>query len=151
MASLSWAVAPYAALVGTLGLGWQIVSWVRSHWTWVELTAVTTGLPEDPGDEDPDLWGVLFVTVLNKSEFPVRVMNATAGPVNGGVSVSPQLGPSKYLERLTARLPARIPAHDAIDLFFDWNRLAYYLGDDKRVRVSVRLSTGWRSKVRRIK
>jgi hypothetical protein len=139
-------LAPYAAAVGTLGLAWQINTWVRSQWTWVELTAATTGLPEDPDDEDSDLWGVLFVTVLNKSEFPVRVMNATAGPVKGGASVSPELGP-KHLARLTASLPARIPAHDAIDLFFDWNQMANYIGDDGRVRVSVRLSTGWRTKV----
>jgi len=150
MTNLGWVVAPYAALVGTIGLVWQIITRVRSNWTRVALRAEMTGVPEDPDDEDPDYWPALVVTVLNKSEFPVRVMNAFVGPAKGAGSLAPELA-TKDLARFTERLPARVPVHDALDLFFDWNKLAQLLGDDRRVRVSVRLSTGWRVTVRRIK
>ena|SRR2546421_7695091 len=39
------------------------------------------------------------------------------------------------------QLPTFVPPKDAVEAFFDWQRLDYFLGKDRTVRVSVYLST----------
>jgi len=130
-------VAAYAAVVATGGLVWQIFTWRRSHWTRVLLEIETGAWPEDPDDEDPDYLSILAVKVLNRSHFPIRVMGASAGPAKV-VNLDEQ--PLK-LEGMPMVRNIVVPAYDAIDIFFDWQTLDYRLGKDRKVRVSVYLST----------
>lgn len=126
-------VATGALIVAGCALIWQIFTWRASHS--ISLRMETGGYPEgDP--EEENYIQVLDVTVVNRTHFPIRVTGASARPEK----VFNSEGPLQW-EKMT-ELPTVVPAGDAVEIFFDWQRLDYFLGKNRRLRVSVYLSTG---------
>jgi hypothetical protein len=62
------ALALYAALIGTAGLGWQVFTWARAHRTQVSVEAKNAvfGLPQGTV-------GGITVEAINRSSHTVRV------------------------------------------------------------------------------
>lgn len=148
-------VAVYAAFVASGTLLWQIVTWRTSHSISVKVD--TSGYPlgkptkakedakqgegkaqaveDEDEEEEEDYVAVVVATVLNHTDFPIRVLGASAGPVATLTSER-----RLRLEGMQ-QLPTLIPAKDAIEIYFDRQRLDYFLGKDRALRVSVYLST----------
>jgi hypothetical protein len=123
----------YAPVVATAAFLWNVFTWTRSHWTRVVVKISTGPYPLDDNEEDPTYAEVLGVTVLNNSDFPLRVMWVSAGPARV----------VNTMERLTWNgmepLPKTVPAHDHVAAFFDWEDLHRHLGRYRKVRVRVSL------------
>jgi hypothetical protein len=72
MSSLTAAVAAYGAILSTVAIAWNIWSWRREHSTRVVVNVTTGFLTFGPELSDP----MVFVSVVNKSQHPVKIASA---------------------------------------------------------------------------
>jgi hypothetical protein len=127
------AIAIYAAIVGSGSLGWQVFQWLHARRLRVEVHASIGLVGFGPGNVP----AVVSITVINSSDYPVRVAN---------VGIDLQDGSERTMNLTTpmpgATVPGVIAPHDS--------GVGYALKDEvdeqvdvtKPVRVWARLSTG---------
>jgi hypothetical protein len=96
-------IAAYAAAIGTMGLAWQIYSWVRTHKTNVKVSLSNAVIGAPSG-----VLHVLAIEAQNHSEYELRVtsfgLEANDGSKRQLVFIDPVRG---------SGLPGTISAHDA--------------------------------------
>lgn len=97
-------IAGYAAVVATIALGWQV--WRELQARSLRLTVKLESLGRS-GQDGEQSW-VLWITVINASEYDVRVARVTIGQL---------IGPERDGRSLMAvkgnELPGIIPARDS--------------------------------------
>lgn len=102
-------IAGYAALVGTLALAFQIISWLRSWSTRVEVKLGRFQLAS--ADAEPE--AVVLLRMINHSGHPVKVTSVGTAPQRRN-------GPGTVIIRpwpLELQLPFTIQARDSMEVW----------------------------------
>jgi hypothetical protein len=131
---MTTALAIYAAVLATVGVGWEVYSWLHRQRTRVDVN-VSLGQTHIPG-----LWqsaDCVMVTAINHSEYPVRWTSA-------GLASQKKRGewlmPASFAEG--TMLPAVIQPHDSHVVLWEAGTLARDLDFSKPVTATVGLASG---------
>ncbi len=133
-------VAGYAALVGTVAFAFQVLSWLRSWSTRVEVTCGHYNLVSAGAEPEP----VVLIRMINHSGHEVKITSVGWGPQK-------RKGPASVIVRpwpLELRLPFVIAPRDSQDVWTKPDLLGLEL--DRKVRAQVATSDGKLFKSRRV-
>lgn len=127
-------VAGYAAIVGTLALVFQIVSWLRSWATRVEVKLGPFEVGDLSGPGEP----VVLFRMINHSEHPVKITSVGFAPQTKG-------GPGAVILKpfpLNQPLPIPIPARDQAQVWTLPDKKPAFLDPAGTVRAEISTSDG---------
>jgi hypothetical protein len=134
------AVAGYAALVGSVVLAFQVLSWLRSWNTRVEVRCGRYDLLS--AGEEPET--VVLMRMINHSGHEVKITSVGWGPQR-------RKGPASVIVRpwpLELRLPFTIPPRDSQEVWTKPELLGLDL--NRKVRAQVTTSDGKLFKSKRV-
>jgi hypothetical protein len=97
-------IAGYAAVMATIALGWQV--WRERQAHRLRLTVKLESL--GPSGKDGEQSWVLWISVINASEYDVRVARVTIGQLIGS-----ELDGRSLMTVKGNELPGTIPARDS--------------------------------------
>jgi hypothetical protein len=131
---MTTALAIYAAVVATCGVGWQVYTWWHGNRPHV-LVTVEVGYPiASTGPLAP----MIVITAISRTDHPIRATNAgiraesLPGKIGWGVHPHP-----------LSSIPGVIPPHDSAQSFIDLGSVKAQGTDlSKPIRGAVKLSTG---------
>jgi hypothetical protein len=133
-------VAGYAALVGTVAFAFQVLSWLRSWGTRVEVKCGLYNIVSVGEEPEP----VVLIRMLNHSGHEVKITSVGWGPQR-------RKGPASVIVRpwpLELRLPFTIGPRDSQDVWTKPELLGLDL--DRKVRAQVTTSDGKMFKSKRV-